>query len=50
LGHKAGDVPVSERLAREVLSLPIFPGISPEQIERVARAVREFYGGGGGAR
>jgi dTDP-4-amino-4,6-dideoxygalactose transaminase len=47
LGHRAGDFPVSERLASEVLSLPIFPGISPEQIERVARAVREFYGGGG---
>ena len=50
LGHATGDFPVSERLAREVLSLPIFPGISPEQIERVARSVREFYGGGGGAR
>ncbi len=50
LGHKAGDFPVSERLAREVLSLPIFPGISPEQIERVARGVREFYGSAGGAR
>jgi dTDP-4-amino-4,6-dideoxygalactose transaminase len=50
LGHVTGDFPVSERLAREVLSLPIFPGVAPEQVERVARAVREFYGGGGGAR
>jgi dTDP-4-amino-4,6-dideoxygalactose transaminase len=50
LGHATGDLPVSERLAREVLSLPIFPGVAPEQIERVARAVREFYGGGGGTR
>ncbi len=47
LGNRLGDFPVSERLAREVLSLPIFPGITPEQIERVARAVGEFYGGGG---
>ena len=50
LGHKSGDFPVSERLAREVLSLPIFPGITPEQIERVAKAVRDFYGGAAGAR
>lgn len=50
LGHVTGDFPVSERLAREVLSLPIFPGVAPEQIERVARTVREFYGGGGGTR
>ena len=47
LGNRLGDFPVSERLAREVLSLPIFPGITPEQIERVARAVGDFYGGGG---
>jgi len=50
LGNAPGDFPVSERLAREVLSLPIFPGITPEQIERVAKAVRDFYGGAAGAR
>lgn len=44
LGHRPGEFPVSERLAGEVLSLPIFPGITPEQIDRVAGAVREFYG------
>jgi len=45
LGYRKGDFPVSERLAGEVLSLPIFPGITEEQIERVAAAVREFYAG-----
>lgn len=45
LGHKLGAFPVSERLAGEVLSLPIFPGITDEQVDRVAGAVREFYGG-----
>jgi dTDP-4-amino-4,6-dideoxygalactose transaminase len=50
LGNRIGEFPVSEQLAREVLSLPIFPGITPDQIERVARAVGEFYGSHGGPR
>jgi dTDP-3-amino-3,4,6-trideoxy-alpha-D-glucose transaminase len=33
--------PIATRLAAEILSLPIFPAMTPEQIERVAAAVRE---------
>ena len=43
LGRAPGSFPVSERLAREVLSLPIYPGLRPEQVERVAREIRGFY-------
>src|SRR5438093_819607 len=43
LGHAPGSFPVSERLAREVLSLPIYPGLRPEQVDRVAREIRAFY-------
>jgi dTDP-4-amino-4,6-dideoxygalactose transaminase len=43
-GHEKGDFPVAERLADEVLSLPLFPEISEEQQRRVvdalARALR----------
>lgn len=39
LGHKPGSLPVAERAAAEVLSLPIYPELTPEQIERVAHAV-----------
>jgi dTDP-4-amino-4,6-dideoxygalactose transaminase len=42
LGYKAGDFPVSESLARRILSLPMFPTISREQIEYVGSAVMEF--------
>lgn len=44
LGHRPGEFPVSERLAREVLSLPIYPGLGAEQTDRVAREIRAFYG------
>ena len=34
---------MSERAAREVLSLPIFPELTREQMDTVVGAVREFY-------
>ena len=40
LGHRPGDFPVAERLAGEILSLPVFPGITAEQQERVVRELR----------
>jgi dTDP-4-amino-4,6-dideoxygalactose transaminase len=42
LGYKAGDFPHAEHAAMEVLSLPMFPELRPEQIARVADAVSEF--------
>jgi dTDP-4-amino-4,6-dideoxygalactose transaminase len=42
LGHGPGAFPVAERLAREVLSLPMSAGLSAEHVERVAAAVRRF--------
>ncbi len=41
-GHAPGAFPAAEALAREVLSLPLFPGILPEEIVRVGDAIREF--------
>lgn len=41
LGFRPGDFPVSERAASEILSLPMFPGLSPEQQERVVRCLLE---------
>jgi dTDP-4-amino-4,6-dideoxygalactose transaminase len=39
LGFRPGDFPVSEQAASQVLSLPMFPGLSVEQQERVAACV-----------
>jgi dTDP-4-amino-4,6-dideoxygalactose transaminase len=39
LGYGPGDFPVAERLARRILSLPMFPGITDEQIRAVVHAL-----------
>jgi dTDP-4-amino-4,6-dideoxygalactose transaminase len=41
LGYHAGDFPVAEAAAREVLSLPIYPEMNREQVRMVAAAVSE---------
>lgn len=45
LGHKTGDFPESERAQEEVLSLPMYPELSEEQIEEVAGEINEFAKG-----
>jgi dTDP-4-amino-4,6-dideoxygalactose transaminase len=49
LGHTAGDFPVAEALAREGLSLPIYPGITEAQLEFVCEAIGEYFRGGSAA-
>jgi dTDP-4-amino-4,6-dideoxygalactose transaminase len=41
LGYGEGALPVSERACREVLSLPLYPGLPAAEVERVARVLRE---------
>ena len=42
-GYKAGDFPVSEQLAKEVLALPIFAELAEDEIAAVAGLIHEFY-------
>jgi dTDP-4-amino-4,6-dideoxygalactose transaminase len=44
LGYREGDFPESERAAREVLSLPVYPELTEAQREHVAASVRAFFG------
>lgn len=41
LGWPSGTLPISEAIHREVLSLPMFPGLGTEQIDQVTLACRE---------
>lgn len=41
LGYKKGDLPVTEKVADEILSLPMYPELKGEQIEYVVQAIRE---------
>ena len=43
LGHRTGGLPESERAAREVLALPVFPELSAAQIDYVAGTIERFY-------
>ncbi len=48
LGYKRGDFPVAEQVCNEVLSLPVYPELTADQIEFVAKTVRRFYSRGKG--
>jgi dTDP-4-amino-4,6-dideoxygalactose transaminase len=44
LGYEAGSLPETEKLARENFSVPLWPGITGEQQERVVEVVRSAVG------
>lgn len=43
LGYKKGDLPVSEDLAENCLSLPMYPELTEEQIDYVGSSIKEFF-------
>jgi dTDP-4-amino-4,6-dideoxygalactose transaminase len=42
LGHKVGDFPESERAANETLAIPVFPELTGEQKQALARTLAAF--------
>jgi len=45
LSHRPGDFPVSTLCSKEILSLPMFPEITENQIQYVCNQVRNVIGG-----
>lgn len=43
LGYKKGDLPVTERIVGEILSLPISPELTSKEQEMVIEAIKEFF-------
>ena len=43
LGYKAGDFPVSEKLSKEVLALPVFPGLTQDEQETLVSKIAKFF-------
>jgi dTDP-4-amino-4,6-dideoxygalactose transaminase len=41
-GLKKGDMPVAEMLAKEIVSIPVYPELKPEQLNYIVRAVNDF--------
>jgi dTDP-4-amino-4,6-dideoxygalactose transaminase len=42
LGYKVGDLPITERAARQTLSLPMYPELSPEDVSIIAEQICRF--------
>ena len=43
LGYAEGDFPVSERLAKQSLALPVYPELTPDEIAYVCTTIQAFY-------
>lgn len=43
LGYKPGDLPEAERACREVLSLPVFPEMTEQQLAHAASSIRAYF-------
>ena len=44
LGYKVGDYPITEKYANTVLSLPLYNGMTEEEIDYVIKKINEYRG------
>ena len=44
LGYREGQMPLAEKLSKDVLSLPVYPELTDTQQDMVVQAIEKFYG------
>jgi len=42
-GYKSGELPVTERISQEVLTLPMYPGLTKSEMDYIVEMVKEFF-------
>ncbi len=42
-GHKVGELPVTENISREVLTLPMFPTLTKDEMDYMTDKIKEFF-------
>jgi dTDP-4-amino-4,6-dideoxygalactose transaminase len=45
LGYKQGDFPICEKIAKEELSLPLFPELTEKEVKQVVSLIQGFFSG-----
>jgi len=45
LGYKGGELPITEKIASQVLSLPMYPTLTEEEIDYIAESINNFFKG-----
>lgn len=43
LGYKEGQFPVTEKMCKQILALPIYPELTNEEVEYICECIKEFY-------
>jgi len=47
-GHKAGELPVTETVSNQALTLPMYPTLTEAEIDYIAERIKDFFAKGGG--
>jgi len=48
LGHEAGELPITEKVSSQELTLPMYPTLAKKEIDYIGRQVKDFFTKGGG--
>ena len=43
LGYKEGQFPVTEKMCKQILALPIYPELTNEEVQYICECIKEFY-------